>query len=220
MSAGKIRVRTLPEPLPAGEEVLWQGKPDWRSLARRAFHVRMVLAWFGLLFVWRVATGIYDGAGVIPALLSATTLVIPALAAVGLLLLLAWLTARSTLYMVTDRRVVMRIGIALPMTINVPFRIVNSAALKVYSDGSGEIPLTLAADQRIGYGILWPHARPWKLMRAEPMLRTVPDVEKVSEVLAGALRAAAATPAEPAEASAEAPVPAPAAPHTPSASAA
>ena len=58
MSARPFR---LPEPLPAGESVLWQGRPEWRGLALRAFHVRMVAIYFALLAVWRVASGLMDG---------------------------------------------------------------------------------------------------------------------------------------------------------------
>ena len=39
----------LPEPLPAGERVLWQGKPDWKRLANEAFHVRQVAVYFALM---------------------------------------------------------------------------------------------------------------------------------------------------------------------------
>jgi len=39
----------LPEPLPADERILWQGRPDWRGLARRAFHAPLVGAYFLLM---------------------------------------------------------------------------------------------------------------------------------------------------------------------------
>ena len=55
--------RGLPEPLPPGETVLWQGSPDWLLLARRAFHVRKVAVYFGLLLAWRVAGTLADGGG-------------------------------------------------------------------------------------------------------------------------------------------------------------
>ena len=42
----------LPAPLPANEEILWQGAPDWKTLARRAMRVRVVGVWFALLIVW------------------------------------------------------------------------------------------------------------------------------------------------------------------------
>ena len=42
----------LPAALPAGESLLWQGKPQWRSLAIRALHARKVAIYFLILMVW------------------------------------------------------------------------------------------------------------------------------------------------------------------------
>ena len=42
-------LRGLPEPLPAGERILWQGAPDWRALAVDVFHVRAVWIYGALL---------------------------------------------------------------------------------------------------------------------------------------------------------------------------
>jgi hypothetical protein len=120
-----------------------------------------------------------------------------ALAALALVALLTWLTTRTTVYTITNRRVVMRIGIALPLTVNLPFRIVGSAGLKLHADGTGDIPLSLTGDGRMAYLHLWPHARPWRVSRAEPMLRAVPDAARVAEILGRALLASATARAAP-----------------------
>ena len=39
----------LPSALPAGERVVWQGAPNWRSLAIHAFHVPKVAMYFSLI---------------------------------------------------------------------------------------------------------------------------------------------------------------------------
>ena len=96
-----------------------------------------------------------------------------ALAALALLALLAWLGARTTLYVITSRRLVMKIGIALPIFFNLPFSPIASAALRVYSDGTGDIPVALGKGQRIAYLHLWPHARPFRFTKPEPALRCV-----------------------------------------------
>ena len=54
-------VRGLPALLPAGEKLLWQGSPDWRSLAVRAYHVRKIAIYFLLLVLWRIGIGISSG---------------------------------------------------------------------------------------------------------------------------------------------------------------
>ena len=39
----------LPEKLPEGEHIIWQGAPDWKQLALQAFHVRIVSIYFALM---------------------------------------------------------------------------------------------------------------------------------------------------------------------------
>lgn len=183
--------------------MLWQGAPQWHSLARRAFHLRGLTLYFGALLLWRIGSGLTDGQALAALASSVAVLALLALATVGLVVLFGWLTARTTVYTITSRRIVIRFGIALPLTLNIPFRSVESAALKAYPDGSGDIPLTLTCTERVGYLILWPHIRPRRLANPQPMLRTVPDAAAVADLLAQAL--ADAAPAQPA---AQTPVPA------------
>ena len=84
------------------------------------------------------------------------------------------------------------------MTLNVPFGQVGSAGLKVWGDGTGDLPLSVISDERLGFLLLWPHVRPWRLKQVEPMLRSVPEPEKVADILSGALLAASAPAPEPA----------------------
>ncbi|MET0313776.1 MAG: PH domain-containing protein, partial [Hansschlegelia sp.] len=95
------RPRGLPGPLPAGERILWQGSPDWRALALRAFHGREVAAWFAALAAWRFWSAWSDGASFVIASKSALTILPVALAGLGLLALLAWGAARCAVYTVT-----------------------------------------------------------------------------------------------------------------------
>jgi hypothetical protein len=199
----------LPEHLPAGERMLWQGAPRWQPLACGAFRVRAVAIYFGLLMLWRLVSGMYDGASALAALASALWLVPFALAAIGMLVLLAWLSARSTIYTITDRRLVLRFGVALPMSVNIPFRLIDSAGLKQRGDGSGDIALTLRRGERVGYTILWPHVRPWHLTRPQPMLRALPDASTAAHVLSRALAASAGVSAQTVEEATEPVRPAP-----------
>jgi hypothetical protein len=189
--------RGLPEPLPPGETVLWQGAPAWRSLAVRAFHIRTVALYFAALLAWRAGAAVTDGASLAQALGSALSAAPIAVAGLALLALFAWLVGRTTIYTITSRRVVIRFGMALPMSVNLPFGMIGSAALKTYPDGSGDIPLAVTGEKTMPYVLLWPHARPWRLSRAEPMLRAVPDAHRVAEVLGRALADAAPVAASP-----------------------
>jgi hypothetical protein len=191
--------RGIPGRLPQGERLLWQGAPQWQALAVRAMHVRKVAAYFALLLVWYVATKLSAGVPVGELALAALRLAGLALIPLGLLCLYAWLTARTTTYTITSRRVVMRFGIALPMTLNLPYGKVDSAAVKPGAGGIGDISLAaVASGERLAYPLLWPHARPWRLTRAEPTLRAVPEAAKVGQIMARALAAAAAVPVPPA----------------------
>lgn len=172
-------IRGLPGNLPAGEHILWQGAPEWRRLALTAFHVRGVAFYFGLLGFWALATGSSVG-GLLATALAAGL-------AVGLLCLIAWLSSRTSVYTLTNRRLVLRVGIALPTCINIPLRIIGNASLKLHVDGTADLPLELTGPTKMGWMLLWPHARPWKLASPEPMLRAVPDGERVAAMLARAL---------------------------------
>ena len=46
-------IKGLPERLPAGEEILWQGKPNWMALARESLLLNWVIGYFLLLALWR-----------------------------------------------------------------------------------------------------------------------------------------------------------------------
>lgn len=192
-----VTPRGLPGQLPAGEELLWQGAPDWRALARRALHVHQIAAYFAVLLVWAVGSAVWRHGVADPAVVSALMLVPLALVAVGLLTLFAWLAARTTTYSITNRRVVLHIGVALPMAVNIPFCQIDSAAVTSGADGVGDIALTLGAGTRLAYLVMWPHVRPWRLARPEPALRGLPDAAGVARVLARGLAAAAEQPVVP-----------------------
>lgn len=199
-------IRGLPAKLPKGERILWQGSPAWRSFALRAFHVRKIAVYGVVLILWRVVAGLPEDMTAANAAVSAVWLAPLVLAMIALPAALAWLYARTTVYTITTRRVVIRAGVALPMTLNLPFKVIGAAASRVHADGTADLPLTLLGRDRIAYLHLWPNARPWHLSRPEPMLRSVPDGARVARILAEALERAA-QPAEPAVAACE-PVPA------------
>lgn len=170
----------LPGIPPPGERILWQGSPDWQVLARTAFHTWIVTGYFAVLAGWATAAALVTGGGFRGV---AMTLVVGAIA-VGLLHLLAWGAARTTIYSLTNRRIVMRIGMAVPKCINLPLAQIGSVDLARRADGSGDLPLTLSGAPKIGYLALWPHARAWKIARPQPMLRAVPDAANVAALIA------------------------------------
>jgi hypothetical protein len=190
-------VTGLPAPLPAGETILWQGAPDWRTLARRAMRTRLLTFYFVLLILWGVSGGISAATPPGDIALSALRLAALGAAAIGVLTLFAYLAARTTIYTITTRRILIRFGIALPMTVQIAYPMIESAGVHLWQNGAGDIAVTLLPSQRIGYLILWPHARPWKFSKAQPSLRSIPDAAAVSQILGRALAASASQPATP-----------------------
>ncbi|RZL36324.1 MAG: PH domain-containing protein, partial [Rubrivivax sp.] len=181
----------LPEALPANEVQLWQGSPDAMLLARQALHLDLLLVYFGALLAWRGLASAYDGAPLGQTLMAMAGMLPLIVLALGLLGGIAWLMARTTVYTVTNKRVVMRVGVVLSITFNLPFAQIASAAWKQRGRG-GDIVLSLAGSDRIAYLHLWPHARPWRLKRTEPMLRGLGNAKAVAQTLATALQQAEA----------------------------
>ena len=181
----------LPEALPAGEKLLWQGSPQWRALAIEVFHARKLALYFTGILLLRALFVLHDGGGISAVLKSWAWLLPLAALAVGTMVVLARLAANTTVYSITDKRVVMRIGIVLTVAYNLPFKKIESAGLMLRGpDGHGDIPILLSRGERIAILQLWPHARPWRLARPEPMLRGLADAAQVGQVLAQAWRAA------------------------------
>lgn len=182
----------LPGRLPPGENILWQGTPDWRGVARGVFHTRLVAIWF--VFVASLAF-VAGGTGLSGALITLAV----ALLGLGVLGILARAQAKSTIYTLTNKRVVLRFGVALPKCVNVPLALVGKADVKPAGTGLVDVSLTPTVRFPLAYLQMWPHVRPWKFGSPQPMLRAVP--EAFVPLLADAL--AKADPAKMAAASAD-----------------
>lgn len=169
----------LPAELPAGERIVWQGRPEWRMLARRGFKVRWLAAYFGVFVAARTISTVMTGQWLDGALQLLAMIAVFS-ACLGLCQLLAWLAARSTLYTITTHRVVMRIGVALPITWNLPFARIAAADLVVRPEGDGDVVLRLVAPDRVALFHLWPHSQVTRLLRASPALRAIAEPTMVA----------------------------------------
>ncbi|GMN02993.1 photosynthetic complex putative assembly protein PuhB [Erythrobacter sp. MTPC3] len=162
------------------ETVLWQGKPDTAILARKAFHTRKVSLYFAVLIAASLAFGNVQAA-IVCTVLGLTALLI--------LQGLAWLSVRTTLYILTDMRLIIRKGMAIETRINIPLKQVSAAHLHMQGKDRGDIAMELHGDRLLGIMLLWPHVRPWKINRPQPMLRAVPDAQNVARMLSDACAA-------------------------------
>lgn len=161
----------------ADEKVLWKGRPALGLFARTAFHTHTLGLYFAGLVVIALVTGRNEVAMVAAVL---------GVALLGLLYFLAWLSTRTTLYILTDARLIMRIGMAIETRINLPLKQITAAHLRNRGDDHGDIALELTGDRLLGTVLLWPHMRPWHHARPQPMLRAVPDAAGLARMIAEA----------------------------------
>ena len=186
-------IKGLPERPPEGEEILWQGSPSVPALAREALNVNWVIGYFGLLTVWRFIT-VSDLMPLGQALGATVPMVLLGAVVVGLLYLIALIQARATVYTITNARVAMRIGAALTLTLNLPYRQLGNAGLDLRKSGTGTIVLETTGKTKLSYLVIWPHARPWRFSNPQPALRCIPDARKVATILANAAEAKVSVP--------------------------
>jgi hypothetical protein len=170
----------LPERLPSGEFIVWQGSPDVAALASSAFHIKKLVVYFAVLMGACAWPALEEGAGVMAVLLSIKWIAPLALIGLGSVWMMAYMTSRTTVYTLTNKRVVMRLGIVFTVSFNLPYKQVVSADVRMMQDGFGDITLALKGSDRIAWVHLWPSVRPWKIEKPEPTLRAIPHAQEVS----------------------------------------
>ncbi|WP_296418294.1 photosynthetic complex putative assembly protein PuhB [Pseudooctadecabacter sp.] len=186
-------VRGLPEALPEGEHILWQGSPSVLRLARDAMKLYWVIGYFVLLTVWRVGVS----STFVPmdqALAHGVPFVVIGTLCCLLILGLATMQARSAVYTLTNKRVAMRIGAALTMTLNLPYTQIGNAALDLKKTGHGTLAFELIGDTRFSHMMSWPHVRPWYVSKTQPAFRSIPDAQNVAQIFAEAAEARVSQP--------------------------
>ena len=179
-----------------GERVLWRGRPAWRAVMRDVLHVRIVLGYFAVILLWGFAADRADGWSRLDTLWRGVPVLTITLTTLGACALFAWAICRTTSYELTTERCVLRYGVALTASLSVPLRRIATVGLHARGDGTGDIllapkPDTIQAGARLRYVKLWPHARPWRWSRAEPMLRGVPDAAGLGRAISEAIAAVA-----------------------------
>ncbi len=175
--------------LPAGERVLWQGAPDQRALARWFLRERWVLGFVALSAALGVADALRHDTGVMPRLIGVGTLsVILATVAMVAIRLLAWQIAKSSSYVITDRRVYFNIGIVLRADANVPYASVDRIDLLRRSDGSADLMVTLAGAKEIPWLLLFPHMSWRGATRGRPTFRGLRTPQPAADAIIMALR--------------------------------
>jgi len=180
-------IKGLPGIPPEGEDILWQGRPNWWALSKDSLNLYWIFAYFMVLALWRF-TSLYDLTGTGHAFALASPLIIAGVVTCAILALFAYIQARCTIYTITTKRVVLRIGAAFSIAINLPYSRLSNATLAHRKDGAGTIALELSEPRKFSFFVLWPHSRPWKFTHPEPALRSIDNAKEVALILSEAAR--------------------------------
>ncbi len=189
-----------------GERVLWRGRPAWRAVMRDVLHVRIMMGYFAAILLWGFASDRADGWTPLNTLWRGAPIMAIALAVFGACALFAWAISRTTTYELTSERFVLHYGVALTASLSIPLCRIAAVGVHPRGDATGDVLLTPKPGQRLSYVKLWPHARPWRWSRAEPMLRGVPQAmalghaisEAAADIAPGVIHAAPGSRAKPA----------------------
>ena len=186
-------VKGLPEKPPEGEVILWQGKPDWWALSKESLSLLWVAGYFVFLAGWRFVA-VVDLMPLGQAIWASVPFLFLGAIVCALLIGIAWAQAFYTVYTVTNRRVAMRIGAALTVTLNLPYTQIGAANLDLRKSGTGTIAFDLLGNTQISYLVCWPHVRPWRVSPTQPALRCIPEAEKIAAMISEAAQARVSTP--------------------------
>jgi len=177
-------VEGLPDYLPEGETLVWQGRPTVAAMARRVFFIPHLALYFGLLIAGHAVYRLMEGVSAAQVM---GTFVWQAGLAATVLVLLAWLArsyAASVMYTLTSERLVIRSGVALPMMVNIPIEQITAADMRVYRDGTGDIVLTPIADRKLHWVLLWPNVSAWYSRPIRPLLRGLAEPHRAADAFA------------------------------------
>ncbi len=186
-------VEGLPESPPEGEEILWQGRPDWWQLTWESLSMPWVLGYFVLLALWRFIS-VVDQMPLGQAIGATAPFALLCAVVVALLCFVGYVQARCAMYTVTNRRVAMRIGAALTMTLKLPYQQFANDMMDLRKNGTGTIAFETMGDTRLSYILCWPHVRPWYINPSQPALRCIPDAQRVADLIADAAQARVSQP--------------------------
>lgn len=187
----------LPQRLPAGESILWQGRPAGRGLASRALGLKAIAWYFSALLAVQAGYGLSQGAGAVQIAGGLVISCVIGLVCLGLLWSIGRAAARGAIYTITDHRVVMRVGIALPMIINIPFSVIESVARLEHADGTEDVVLRIMKPARISWIAVWPHVRGTSILHPQPMLRALAREQGAAQILARAIAASTGVAVQP-----------------------
>ena len=103
--------------------------------------------------------------------------------AMAFLFVLAVIQARHAVYVVTEKRVIIKNGAALAFMISLPFKKIAAVNQQKRNRGIGTISFELVSDKRVPFISCWPSVRPLVFKKPQPAFSCVSEVENIGEIL-------------------------------------
>ena len=179
-------VNRLPEEVgksvPEGEKVCWVGKPNWVSFGFHVFGIKYLVIYFIISAFYSVSQIELDFS--LNAFIGEyISFVVSGVIASLILFLLSYVSARHTCYVITEKRLVIRTGVALVFLLNVPFKNVISIDKQSLYYGVGNLSFKTQSKKRIPYFSCWPSVRSGSFLETIPTFRSIANIEEIGNLV-------------------------------------
>ena len=168
--------------IPDGERVCWIGKPNWISFGFNAFGIKYLVVYFILSAFYAISQielvfsfGAFIGEYI--------SFIVSGIIAGLILFLLAYFAAQHTCYVITEKRLVIRTGIALVFLLNVPLKNVTSIDKQSLLRGYGNLSFKPQSKKRIPYFSCWPSVRGGSFLEPIPTFRSIANIEAIGDIV-------------------------------------
>lgn len=182
----KADVKRLPDEvrksIPNNEKIHWNGEPSWASLGYQVFGIKYLIFYFILSALYAVSQ-----LGPVFSLLAFLVHYVPFLisgaVAASILFVLAYLATRHTSYVITEKRIVIRTGVALVFLLNVPLKNIISIDKQRLAGGRGNLSFEAKSKKRIPFLSCWPSVKSGSFVQPSPAFRSISNIEEIGVLI-------------------------------------
>ena len=174
--------KNILDAIPEGESILWKGKPSFWGFSWYFFGLKLLafyLIILSVVFAARLTVTDFFTAFIVdflPFLLSG-------ILTSFILMALAKIQSQSSVYIITENRVIIKSGAALSFLISMPFKKIKAVNLQKRKGSLGTISFELNSGKRVPYISCWPSVRPWRFKKTEPAFSCIENVDEVATIL-------------------------------------
>ena len=168
--------------IPPEERVLWKGRPSFWGLSWHIFAIKWIVFYVIILLIALIARlGVTDFGTAFK--YDFFPFFVSGFLSAFFLLMLSAIQVYHCVYIVTEKRIIIKNGAALAFMISVPFKKIVGVNLQKRLAGIGTIAFELSSDKRVPYISCWPSVRPWFIKAPQPAFACIADVEAVGNII-------------------------------------